>query len=229
MKRALTGVIAAAFVFTGAALAKNASDFDVGETVAISGLGENRRATVLRIDSYKNNVKVQFHHNGFSEWISANRLLSNGESWSDDMAETAVWTVLAVCLFAPEQCQDAQKPAQPSRTHTIQKPKARRLSVKNNCRHDVSARFVYESNGNLYHSSKNFIRSGAYVYVSSGPNAHLKSDNIDSIHLHAVGSNVVWSGDKNFTIEGKSVRMTKPNLRVDERGDFDMSLTCDAA
>lgn len=77
------------------------SEVSVGATYSLSGIGENRTVTVVRVNRSTGRVLVRFHHNNREEWVSSSRLLrSHGESFADDAAETAVWGLLIAGLLS---------------------------------------------------------------------------------------------------------------------------------
>jgi hypothetical protein len=73
----------------------------VGATYSLSGLGENRTVTAVRVNRSSGRVLVRFHHNGREEWVSSSRLIrSRGESFADDAGEAAIWGLLIAGLLS---------------------------------------------------------------------------------------------------------------------------------
>lgn len=83
--------------------------FTIGDGVYVEGFLSDETALIQDIDPQGRRVKVFRYSDGVSEWVSADRIISRGQSTANDLGRTAVGVAAFVCLFSPETCKPAQK------------------------------------------------------------------------------------------------------------------------
>ena len=105
MLRKLIAGLTLAAVLTSQAMAIPISRISPYDRYYLSQVFENELVTVLYVDYRSNSVKIR-HRNGYTQWVSPNRLLSYEESFGEDAATTVIGIALLVCLMSPEACSE---------------------------------------------------------------------------------------------------------------------------
>ncbi|SNR40896.1 hypothetical protein EYF88_06995 [Paracoccus sediminis] len=83
--------------------------FTVGDGVYVQGFLSDETALIQDIDTQSQRVKVFRYSDGVSEWVSADRIISRGQSTANDVGRTAVGVAAIVCLLSPDTCKPAQR------------------------------------------------------------------------------------------------------------------------
>ncbi|WP_139792387.1 hypothetical protein [Henriciella litoralis] len=190
---------------------------------SVSGVGSNRTAIAVKVDSQSRKVLIRYDDNARTEWVSSSRLLRSYEdSFSDDVGETALWGIGAAVLLCAltDGCGDETSSASSTSSST----NGFGIKVTNNCHKEISILIHYKDLSNDW-NTKYWWNFDPYEtnYLSSEDNKRLKTNN-SIMYYYAVGDGYVWEGDAHSVkVGGNTYGLKKFE---DSQGDTELTFTC---
>ena len=86
--------------------AVSVSTLDIGENVYIKGITGDELATIIRIDTSDNTVKVLRDEDGTAVWVRGSNIISREESTTRDLGRGLLVGIGIICFLDPESCSN---------------------------------------------------------------------------------------------------------------------------